>query len=1005
MRRFFLCLLALGALAVASIAVLPSLVSSDWIRGELGRQLSAATGSSISLNGPVRLSAFPHLAVLAEDVTLSEETHGITAEIGEVAGSVSLSSLWSDRLHIKEIKLDRPVIVLSEGAGRASTTQTGDDDPAKQGDPLADLATFLERSAIDSISIANGTLARTDAAGSEQTVTDVDLSLSAPSIDDELSLSANARIEERRYETTLAISSLRSLLQRQPTEMSVSLRADPVPASGFAEFEAAGQVALNANGSYQIRGGKLRAGDHAFGLDALFIPGKRPRVLADLDTDQLDLSPFAEAMSDSSQPKAGSADSASPASLRFLADFDSDMSVHVGTMTLGDVSASDVSLVAKLKDGELSARLAHLGIDAGSLAANVSTDVRDDEPAFQGRISSDGLDIVKLASLMGQSVPLSGALTIDTAFAFRGLSEDALRETINLTGNIGMRDATFVVPNISDENMREVKARKLAITIEDLKKPVHVTGSLAWRDKPIAVELQIPIRDVLLAKNNPNATEVPLELQLRMPDASLAIDGKAALPSQYVGKLDFSTTDLDAFLAWLGRGGAESVGPLAFKGDVRAGPTGVSFKRATLSVNGVQGSGNGSVEFTTPLKIASALSFEELDFARLAGVQSPAPEAKAKKPKGDTTKPDLPLDLSALQSIDASIKVNAKKLGYGRVFAGPVATSLIVSDGVASIALPESPFYGGHVAASLKADGSQSEPSIALQASISGASAAPLLTDMAGFRHLEGALQAKLDIAGAGGTTKALANSLHGTANVRFSDGAIRGLDIADVYNNLVGLMSSGFKQDENKATEFTELGASFSIESGVARTEDIKLVGPLVRMTGTGAANLAESSLKFRLDPRVVASLKGQGAEISTDGVGVPVVVEGSFANPRIYPDLSGLLKDPGAALARLKKIGLPTEKLRIDDLLSKGKKGRPVEDLIRGGVEKMLQGKDHQLSIEEVIAGDAAKGDQAIPAQQAGPEPAPPQPANEQPQQGAEQSDQESSGALENIFNQLLR
>ncbi|MCA1439343.1 AsmA family protein [Ensifer sp. IC4062] len=1004
MKRFFLCLLALSALAVASIVVLPSLVSSDWIRGELGRQLSAATGSSISLNGPVRLSAFPHLAVFAEDVALSAETQGITAEFGEVAGSVTLSSLWSDRLHIKEIKMDRPVIVLNEGARSTSTKQAGGNDQAEQGDPLAALATFLERSAIDSISIAGGTLIRKDAADPEQTLTDVDLSLSAPSVDDELSLSASARMEERRYETTLTISSLRSLLQRRPTDLTASLQADPVPASGFADFEAVGQVALNANGSYQIRGGKLRAGEQAFSLDALFIPGKRPRILADLDADQLDLSPFVEATSGSSQLKAGSTDPASPASLRFLAEFDSDMSVHVGTLTLGDVSASDVSLVAKLKDGELSARLEHLGIDAGSIAANVSTDVHDDEPTFQGHISSTGLDIGKLTSLMGQSVPLSGALMIDTAFAFRGLSEDALRETVNLTGNIGMRDATFIAPDIADESMREVKAKKLAIRIEDLTKPVHLSGSLHWRDKPIAVELQIPVRDLLL-KKSPGTTDIPLKLRMRMPDAFLAMDGKAALPARYVGKLDFSTDDLDAFLAWLGRSGAESVGPLAFKGDVGVSPTGVSFERAILSVNGVQGSGNGSVQFTVPLKITSALSFEELDFARLAGANSPAPEAKAKKAKGDKTSPDVPLDFSALQSIDASIKVSAKKLGYGRVFAGPVATSLIVSDGVASIALPESPFYGGQVAASLKADGSQSEPSIALQASISGASAAPLLTDMAGFRHLEGALQAKFDIAGAGGTTKALANSLHGTANVRFSDGAVRGLDIAEVYNNLVALMSSGFKQDENNATAFTELGASFAIENGVAQTDDIKLVGPLVRMTGKGTANLAESSLKFRLDPRVVASLEGQGTEISTDGVGVPVVVEGSFANPRIYPDLAGLLKDPGAALATLKKIGLPTDKLRIDDLLSKDATGGSVKDLVRGTAEKILKEEDNEPSIEEIIAGDAVKGDQAVPAQQAGQEPTPAEAANEQPKQGAEQFDQEASGAMESLFNQIFR
>ncbi|MCA1439363.1 hypothetical protein I6F07_03830 [Ensifer sp. IC4062] len=56
--------------------------------------------------------------------------------------------------------MDRPVIVLSEGPGHTSTASGGGNDWAEQNDPLAALATFLERSAIDSISIAGGTLIR-----------------------------------------------------------------------------------------------------------------------------------------------------------------------------------------------------------------------------------------------------------------------------------------------------------------------------------------------------------------------------------------------------------------------------------------------------------------------------------------------------------------------------------------------------------------------------------------------------------------------------------------------------------------------------------------------------------------------------------------------------------------------------------------------------------------------------------------------------------------------------
>lgn len=1007
MRRFILCLLGVAALAVTAIAILPSLISSDWMRAELGRQLSAATGSSIAFNGPVKLSAFPYLAVVAEDVTLSAEAEGVTAEFAEVAGSVALSSLWSDRLHIKQIALDRPVVVLDEKAPGEATPAPRGGDATGSGDPLPALVAFLDRSAIESVSITSGTFVRRSAGNPEEVVSDVELTLTAPDIDDEFSLSASARMGEQSYETSFTISTLRSLLERQPADVTLTVEADPAPAPGMANFEASGQVTLNANGSYQIRGGEVEAGEQAFGLNALFVPGERARFLVDLEADRLDLTPFMDATPETSQPGAPAADTAKPANLQFLAGFDADMSLNAAALTLGEISASDVSLSAALKDGKLVAELGHLGIDAGSLVANVATDVRADDPVFRGRLASKGLDIARLSALAGQTVPLSGALTIDAGFAFRGLDAQDIRKTADLTGTIGLLDAAYTLPGIADETMREVKAKKITARIESLAKPLRVAGRLEWRNEPVDVDMQLPAADTLLA-GNLAAEGVPLRLQVKMPDASLSLDGKAALPGTYAGKLDFSTADLSAFLAGLGQSGAESIGPLAFNGHVDAGTTSFSFQKATISVNGVEGAGSGSVEFAAPLKITTALNFDELDLARLAGAQSPAPQAKTAK---GAEPADAPLDLSSLRSVDATVQLNAKKLGYGKVFAGPVATSLVVSDGVASLTLPESPFYGGHIVASLKADGSRTEPTIALQASISGASAAPLLTDMAGFRYLEGALKARFDVTGAGGTTRTLAKSLQGTADVAFSDGAIRGIDIADVYNNLVSLMSSGFKQDGSKATTFTELAASFAIEGGVARTEDIKLVGPLVRMTGNGAADLAERTLSFRLEPRLVASLQGQGAEISTDGIGVPVVVEGSFAAPRIYPDLSDLLKNSDAALAKLKGFGLPIDKLPIGDLLKGGGSGGSVKDLLGGAVGKVLKDKafkqeEQQLSIEEIIGGDGApKPDEAAVEIPSNEEPATADAPAEQPANGTALPGNEADSPMESLFKKLLR
>ncbi len=1012
MRRFFLGLLALGVLVVVSLIVLPSFVSSDWMRAELSRQLSSATGSTIELKGPVRLSVIPHLAVVAENVSLDAEGAGVTAEIGEVASSVTLSSLWSDRLHVKEVRLTQPVVVIRQKSVDAAAAQDdgGGNGTAKPNDPLAALIAFLERSAIDTISITEGTLRQVNGGGANEVVSDLDVTLQAPDIDGELSLSAGARLEDRRYRIALSVSPLRPLLERKPADLSLSVEADPVLAPGLTELKATGQVALNSNGSYQIRGGKLLVGDEELSLDALFIPGDRPRFLADLSADQLDFSAFVETSASGSSKSAEQSEKQSPsAGLQALAGFDADVSVNVGAISVNDISAADVALTATLKDGVLTTRLEHLGIDAGGISAEITADVRKGEPTFKGRVASKGLDISKLASLAGQSVPLSGTLAMDTGFAFRGLGGNTFRKTVNVNGTASLRDATFVAPGISDPSMSEVKIRKLAVKIDDLTKPALLSGNLVWRGKAADADLRLPVRD-LLSGSVPS--ELPLKLDLRMPEATLSLDGKAAVTGSYAGKVNFAAADMRALVAWIGQGGGDSVKQFAFKGEVNASASGVAFQKATLSVNGVEGTGNGSVELGTPLKIASALHFAELDLARLAGARpaSPQPKGKAGSPA-----PDAPLDLSSLRTIDASIKVDAERLGYGRVFAGPVATTLVISEGVASLDLPESPFYGGRMAANLKADGTAEEASIALKASIAGASAAPLLIDLANFKHLEGALQAQFDIAGAGATSGALKRALQGSANVRFSDGAFRGIDVADVYNNLVGLMSSGFKQNENNATGFTELGASFAIENGVARTEDIKLIGPLVRMSGSGEANLPNDQLNFRLDPRVVASLEGQGADIATEGIGVPVMIEGSFAAPRIYPDLSGLLKNPDAALSALKKLGLPTEKLKLDELLSGGGKAGSIRDIIGGAIGKSPKDGGDQLSIEEIIGGKATEGGETPPAPPAEEQAVTPDVAAEQPAPAVQQPDQqpaaeaeqpaEESGTLGKLFNQLLQ
>jgi AsmA protein len=131
-------------------------------------------------------------------------------------------------------------------------------------------------------------------------------------------------------------------------------------------------------------------------------------------------------------------------------------------------------------------------------------------------------------------------------------------------------------------------------------------------------------------------------------------------------------------------------------------------------------------------------------------------------------------------------------------------------------------------------------------------------------------------------------------------------------------------------------------------------------------------------------------------------VVVEGSFAAPRIYPDLSDLLKNPDAALAKLKGFGLPIDKLPIGDLIKGGGSGGSVKDLLGGALNKALEREEQQLSIEEIIGGGMApKPDKAAVEIPANEEPA----TAEQSGIGTELPGNEADSPMESLFRKLLR
>jgi len=187
-------------------------------------------------------------------------------------------------------------------------------------------------------------------------------------------------------------------------------------------------------------------------------------------------------------------------------------------------------------------------------------------------------------------------------------------------------------------------------------------------------------------------------------------------------------------------------------------------------------------------------------------------------------------------------------------------------------------------------------------------------------------------------------SNLEGTAFLDFRDGKIRGINVAQMIRSLTAGTLNGWQSDEVQATDLSQLSASFRIAQGKAETADIALVGPLVRMKGGGTVDLGAKALALRVEPKLVMSLEGQGGAADPVGLGIPVMIEGPWAAPRIYPDMAGILDNPDAAYAKLRELGQGLFGTDPDNKTGNGLAGKALGETLGGMIQQGLGGSQPQ-------------------------------------------------------------
>ena len=238
--------------------------------------------------------------------------------------------------------------------------------------------------------------------------------------------------------------------------------------------------------------------------------------------------------------------------------------------------------------------------------------------------------------------------------------------------------------------------------------------------------------------------------------------------------------------------------------------------------------------------------------------------------------------------------------------------------------------YQGNISAKAAMDVRQDIPRTNMDFQTKSVQAGPLLQDLLKKDFLEGTANANASISMAGDEPEQIKKTLNGKGQFLFTDGAIKGIDLANMVRNVTSSFGLGQQGAEKPRTDFSELDAPFTITNGLVDTQGTSLASPLIRVLATGKANLVDESLDFRVEPKFVGTLKGQGDTKERSGVTVPVLVKGTFNSPSFQPDLKGMLEQ------RLKEGTLPAPK----DLL-KPQEGEAKPEETLKGLFKGLKGQ----------------------------------------------------------------
>jgi AsmA protein len=368
----------------------------------------------------------------------------------------------------------------------------------------------------------------------------------------------------------------------------------------------------------------------------------------------------------------------------------------------------------------------------------------------------------------------------------------------------------------------------------------------------------------------------------------------------------------------------------AFKANVKGDSQSVSLSDGIVEVDQSRIDFSAAVQDFTKPRITFALKMDALDVDRYlaAGAEEESDERDSEDDSDEAAVPDY----EALRALDLAGKVDIGKVLVSGAQLDNLHVEVAAKEGIIHVDPIGVQLYQGELSGKAALDVRQDVPQTQLEVHMVDVPCQPILSHVSGKDYLEGTLRADVTLRTQGDNAPDIKKTLNGKGELLFKDGAIVGINLTEMVQNVKSSFG-GTRQGPKPRTDFSEFRIPFTITKGIMDTQNTSMLSPLVRIKAKGKADLVKEILNMRVEPKFVATLRGQGDSARRAGVMVPVLVTGPFEAPVFSPDLAGMLKE------QIMEEGI-SDPEELKKLLNDKQKQKEASEQLQDKAKNLLKG-----------------------------------------------------------------